>query len=301
MLGSVRSLFGAALAGRASLDRCQELAFRLHRYFAATNVDEGCFWLSRLLAEKPSGPWAVYATFALGYLRYWSGDTEEAMSRLQSAARMLAGARDAYRARALIYLAGLLDDVDRGAEAVEHVRLSIEAAAPFGVDLQVSAAMGMGSVLAERGDTAAAGYASDAIDMGRRSGSRAQLTIALPTAAMVCWQVEALEEARAYVAEALPLHGAGHSIARVVLLETAALVLHAAGVTGVTGDSALGEFLATAARIRRTGDRPPPPRSPGPSPGCGPSSDRRPRPPTPSRSPVAVSGALTLLTCVPSA
>jgi predicted ATPase len=66
MLGSVRSLFGAALAGRASLDRCQELAFRLHRYFATTNVNEGCFWLSRLLAKQPSGPWAAYATFALG-------------------------------------------------------------------------------------------------------------------------------------------------------------------------------------------------------------------------------------------
>ncbi len=71
--------------------------------------------------------------------------------------------------------------------AVEHVRLPIEAAAPFGVDVQVSAAMGMGSVLAERGDTAAAGYASDAIDLCCRSGSRAQLMVALPTAAMVCW------------------------------------------------------------------------------------------------------------------
>ena len=335
MLGSVRSLFGAALAGRASLDRCQELAFRLHRYFATTNVSEGCFWLSRLLAEQPSGPWAAYATFALGYLRYWSGDTAAAMSDLQSAVRMLAGARDSYRARALIFLAGLLDDVDRGAEAVEHVRLSIEAAAPFDVDVQVSAAMGMGSVLAERGDPAAAGYAGDAIDLCRRSGSREQAMIALPTAAMVCWQVGALEEARAYVAEALPLHGVTHSISRVVLLstaagvaladgdldaaaefattadreaselgvereapliravlarallarddligaarcaaavleatqamplsfpfalglETAALVLHAAGVGG---DRALGEFLATAALIRRAGDRPAP-------------------------------------------
>ncbi len=243
MLGSVRSLFGAALAGRASLDRCQELAFRLHRYFATTNVNEGCFWLSRLLAEQPSGPWAAYATFALGYLRYWSGDTAAAMSDLQRAVRMLAGARDAFRARALIYLAGLLDDVDRGAEAVEHVRLSIEAAAPFGGDLQVSAAMGMGSVLAERGDPAAAGYASDAIGLCRRSGSRAQLTIALPTAAMVCWQVGALEEARAYVAEALPLHGVTHSIARVVLLSTAA------GVALADGDlDAAAEFGATAAR-----------------------------------------------------
>jgi hypothetical protein len=257
------------------------------------------------------------------------------MSDLQSAVRMLAGARDSYRARALIFLAGLLDDADRGAEAVEHVRLSIEAAAPFDVDVQVSAAMGMGSVLAERADPAAAGYASDAIDLCRRSGSAEQRMLALATAAMVCWQVGALEEARAYVAEALPLHGSTRSIARVVLLsaaagvaladgdldaavefgttadreaselgverevpliravlarallacddlrgaarcaaavleatqamtlgfpfalglETAAMVLHAAGVAG---GRVLGEFLATAALIRQTGDRPAP-------------------------------------------
>ena len=186
--------------------------------------------------------------------------------------------------------------------------------------------------------------------------------VALPTAAMVCWQVGALEEARAYVAEALPLHGITRSIARVVLLsaaagvaladgdidaavefgatadreagelgverevpliravlarallarddlpgavrcaaavlgasqgmllssplalglETAAMVLHAAGLAG---DRALGEFLATAALLRRPVIGPPPPLSPGPSPSCGPSSDRNPRPPTRSRSP----------------
>jgi hypothetical protein len=235
----------------------------------------------------------------------------------------------------LIFLAGLLDDIDRGAEAVEHVRLSIEAAAPFDVDVQVSAAMGMGSVLAERVDPAAARYARDAIELCRGGASAEQLAIALPTAAMVCWQVGALEEARAYVAEALPLHAGTTRIARVVLLsaaaglaladgdiaaavefgttaaaeadelgverevpliravlarallaqddllgaaqccaaalkvtramsigfplaiglETAALVLHAADV----GDgSALSELLATAALIRRAGDRPAP-------------------------------------------
>jgi predicted ATPase/DNA-binding SARP family transcriptional activator len=335
MIGSVRSLFGAALDGRADLDRCQELAFRLHRYFAATSVDEGRFWLSRLLAARPQGRWTPYATYALGYLSYWSGDTADALRDLQSAVRMLDGARDSYRARALIFLAGLLDDNDRGTEAVEHVRLSIEAAAPFDVDVQVSAAMGMGSVLAERVDPAAARYAGDAIALGRRAASAEQLAIALPTAAMVCWQVGALDEARAYVAEALPLHAGTQRIARVVLLsaaagvaladgdiaaaveygrtadkeaselgverevpliravlarsllaeddilgaaqcaaaalkattamsigfpvaialETAALVLHAAGVSD---GYALGQILATAAFIRRKGDRPAP-------------------------------------------
>ncbi|HEX4831609.1 MAG TPA: BTAD domain-containing putative transcriptional regulator [Trebonia sp.] len=241
MLGSVRSLFGAALTGHASPDRCQELAFRLHRYFATTNVDEGCFWLSRLLAERPSGQWAGYATFALGYLRYWSGDIAEAMRDLRSAVGMLDGAQDSYRARALIFLAGLLDDLDRGTEAVEHVRLSIEAAAPYEVDVQVSAAMGMGSVLAERGDPAAASYARDAIELCRRSGSAEQLALAMPTAAMVCWQVGALDQARAYIAEALPMHTGTRRIARVVLLSAAA------GVALADGDVAAAvEFAGLA-------------------------------------------------------
>ena len=335
LLGSVRSLFGAALSGRADLDRCQELAFRLHRYFAATNVDEGRFWLARLMAQRPAGNWTPYATYALGYLSYWSGDTDDALRDLRTAVRMLDGAQDSYRARALIFLAGLLDDIDRGAEAVEHVRLSIEAAASFDVDVQVSAAMGLGSVLAERADPAAARYAAEAIELCRCGASAEQLTVALPTAAMVCWQVGALDEARAYIAEALPLHAQTQSIARVVLLsaaagvaladgeiaaavefgttadreaselgverevpliravlarallahddlaravrtsaaaieattamslsfpfaialETAALVLHAAGISDGT---ALGEILATAALIRRNGDRPAP-------------------------------------------
>jgi len=194
----------------------------------------------------------------------------------------------------------------------------------------------------------------------------------LPTAAMVCWQVGALEEARAYVAEALPLHGITRSIARVVLLsaaagvaladgdidaavefgatadreaselgverevpliravlarallarddlpgavrcaaavlgatqgmslssplalglETAALVLHAAGLAG---DRALGEFLATAALLRRTGDRPAPATLARAVTGLravlGPQSATA----TPVEVPVAVTSALALL------
>ena len=57
-------------------DGCLEIAFRLHRYWAATNVGEGRFWLSRLLAG-PDTPWSPYARYALGYLSYWAGDTPE--------------------------------------------------------------------------------------------------------------------------------------------------------------------------------------------------------------------------------
>ncbi|WP_375503769.1 BTAD domain-containing putative transcriptional regulator [uncultured Jatrophihabitans sp.] len=229
ILGSIRSLFTAALTGRADLSRCQELAFRLHRYFAVTNVDEGRFWLTRLLGDRRSGPWTPYATYALGYLSYWSGDTDEAMRELEYAADLLNGAQDGFRARALIFLAGLLDDVDRGAEAIEHVRLAIKAAEPFDVDLQVSAAMGLGSVLAERVDPTAAQHARRAIDLCRQSGSNEQLTIALPTAAMICWQAGALDDARNFAAEALPLHTGTKRIAHVVLLSVAAGVRLADG------------------------------------------------------------------------
>ena len=49
MLGSVRSLLNAAVDGRADAATGLELAFRLHRYWAATSVGEGRFWLARLL------------------------------------------------------------------------------------------------------------------------------------------------------------------------------------------------------------------------------------------------------------
>jgi predicted ATPase/DNA-binding SARP family transcriptional activator len=222
MLGCVRSLFAAAIDGRADPVRCLELAFRLHRYFASTNGAEGRLWLGELLVAAPVGSWTPYATFALGYLSYWSGDTMQALTQLQAAVDMMAGVDDPYVARALIYLAGLLDDLDRGPEAVEQVRRAIEAAAPFDVDLQVSAAMGMGSVLAERGDRSAAGYADDAIARCRQAGSPEQLALALPTAAMICWQVGAYQRCRDYVEEARPMHAEGRRIARVVLLSVSA-------------------------------------------------------------------------------
>jgi predicted ATPase len=247
ILGSVRSLFAAGLSGRAEVGRCQELAFRLHRYFATTSLHEGRFWLDRLLAASPSGPWAAYATYALGYLSYWAGDTERAMRELEAAVGLLDAARDSYRARALIFLAGLLDDTDRGAEALEHVRLSIQAAAAHDVDLQCSAAMGMGSVLAERCDRAAAGYAHDAISLCRRGGSPEQLAIAMPTAAMICWQVGELDAARGYIAEALPLNTGAARIARVVLLSAAA------GVALADADTAAAVDFGATANAEATG------------------------------------------------
>ncbi len=222
VLGCIRSLFGAAPSGAADLDRCLELAFRLHRYWAATSVAEGRFWLTRLLAIPGESPWRRYATYALGYLSYWAGDTERALVDLRAAVELFADEPDPLLARALIYLAGLLDDLDRPVEALDYVRRAMAAAEPFGTDLYVAAAMGLGSVLSERGDAEAARHAGDAVARCRVDGSAEQLAALLPTAAMVCWQVGAFDQARHYVSEAEPMHADHKRIARVVLLSTSA-------------------------------------------------------------------------------
>ena len=241
VLPSVRLLIAAALDGRLDRDSGLELCFRLHRYWAATNVTEGRFWLSRLLADEPRSGWAAHARYALGYLGYWSGDAGAAISELRAAVAMLPGHQDDYAARALIYLGGLADDMDRGAEALDFVARSISAAAPWGADLQVSAAIGMGCVLAERADPGAVRYAAAAIGLCRRAGSAEQLAATLPTAAMICWQVGDLAAARRYIAEAQPLLAGSRRIARVVLLSAAA------GVALADGDPAAAvEFGALA-------------------------------------------------------
>jgi predicted ATPase len=241
-LGPLRSLLGAAIDGRVDRDRALELIFRLHRYWAATSVSEGRFWLSRLLAVAERSVWSGYATYGLGYLSYWAGDTEAAIRELGAAVEALRGVDDAYVARALIYLGGLADDGDRGPDAVGHVREAIELAGPYGVDLQVGAAMGLACLLAERAEPEGAVYADQAIQLCRVAGSEAQLAATLPTAAMVCWQVGALAEARSYAAQARPLLAEGRRIARVVLLSASA------GLALADGD------IRTAVEIGRTAD-----------------------------------------------
>ncbi len=222
MLGSIRSLFGAAMQGRADRDRCLELAFRLHRYWAATNVAEGRYWLSRLLASGAESEWTPYATYAMGYLDYWSGDTANAIGELETVVRLLEGVESPYTAHSLIYL-GWIARRPRPRRGSTRVRAARNwRRQPFSTDLQVTAAMGMGSVLSERGAPEAARYAADAIALCRAGGSLEQLAAAMPTAAMVCYQVGALDESRAYVVEARPMHADSRRIARVVLLSTSA-------------------------------------------------------------------------------
>jgi MalT-like TPR region len=218
-LPSIRSLFGAALDNRASLSDAQEIAFRLHRYYAASSVSEGRFWLSRLLASSEKTPWTGLATFALGYLSYWAGDGEGALPALASSVELLRGVEDSYAGRALIFLGGIADDLDRGDEAVEFVREAIR----IGEELQehnlrVGAVIGVGSLLAERVDPSAVDFAREAIQLCREHGTAEQLLITLPTAAMISWQVGDLPAAREFAREAHPLLQENPRIARVVLL-----------------------------------------------------------------------------------
>ena len=230
MAGSVRALFTACLDGR--LDRAVglELAFRLHRYWAATAVAEGRFWLTRLLEGAPEDRWTALATFALGYLIYWAGDAVAAAPALELSIDRLRGVDDSFAARALIYLAGITDDLDRGDDALAAIREAAQLAEQIGDrNLYVGAAMGVGSVLAERGDPAAAPAALGALQTCRELGNPDQLAGTLPTAAMICWQVGALATARSLAAEARPLLEPGARIARVVLLSVSAGIALADG------------------------------------------------------------------------
>lgn len=98
IIPAVRSVLGAATDGALDPRRGLDIAFRMHRYWAATNVAEGRFWLSRLLAGAPPGPGTAHATYALGYLAYWAGDTAAAAADLRSAAEQMSGQRDEYAA-----------------------------------------------------------------------------------------------------------------------------------------------------------------------------------------------------------
>jgi predicted ATPase/DNA-binding SARP family transcriptional activator/tetratricopeptide (TPR) repeat protein len=254
VLPQVRSVLAAAIDGRLAASAGLELGFRLHRYWAATNVAEGRFWLSRLLASAPAGvsQWLAHAAYALGYLSYWSGDTAAAVGELELAVGLLGEGADVYAARALIYLGGLADDRDHGEEALSYVRRAIEASRPFGADLQAGAVIGMGCVLAERADPAASRFAAEAIALCREAGSAAQLAATLPTAAMVCWQVGDLETAREYVTEATPLLAGSRRIARVVLLSVAAgLALADGDLTGAVELGTVADAEASDLGIER--------------------------------------------------
>ncbi len=241
--GCLRSYLEACVDGPLPREAGLEFAFRLHRYWAARSIAEGRYWLGRLLDQARPGRWAALATFAYGYLVYWAGQAREALTVLQSAAEQLAGVEDSFRARALMYLAGILDDVDRGAEGLTGIQESARIAEEIGDDnLFVGATIGIGSILAERGDPAAAGFALAALDRGRANSPADQLAGVMPTAAQICWQVGDFEAARAIVQECRPLLGTGARIAHVYLLSVSA------GLSLAEGDARQAVDFAGQAR-----------------------------------------------------
>ncbi len=227
--GSVRSLLSAALSGDIHREVGLEIAFRLHRYWAATSVTEGHFWLARLLDGHNDSTSGSYASYAAGYLSYWAGAPERANAELRTAVDRLRGVDESYRARALMFLAALADDLDHVDDAIDFSRQAIDAVGTYGVDLQVSAMMAMACVLAERTDPAAVTFADEAMAVCRARGTDEQLAAAMPTAAMSCWLAGDIASARRYIDEAWPMHTDRRRIARVILLSTAAGVALAEG------------------------------------------------------------------------
>jgi hypothetical protein len=128
---------------------------------------------------------------------------------------------------------------------VATINEAIEIVADLEPEVQMPAVMGLGSLLSERGDPAAVAPAVRAIELCRDPSRVEQLTIALPTAAMICWQVGAAEEAQRFVDEAMPLHQEAR-ISRVVLRSAAA------GLALDRGDAAAAQELAEAADAEGT-------------------------------------------------
>lgn len=219
-----RTVFGAALSGTVPRQTGLELAFRLHRYWAVTSLAEGRYWLTLLLDGAEDGIWNPFALFAAGYLAYWAGESALAQAQLEAAARELRGVDDGFATRSLVFAAGLADDRDRPAEAIADIRAAVDLAQ--GLDdpnLLVTASMGVASVLAERGDPGAAGYAMRALAICRQRASEDQLKATLATTAMVLWQIGELAGARDVIAEAEPLLMPGEPrIARAVFAAAAA-------------------------------------------------------------------------------
>jgi hypothetical protein len=155
---------------------------------------------------------------------------------------LLRGIEDSYAGRALIFLGGIADDLDRGEEAVAFVREAIRIGEELEEhNLRVGAVIGVGSLLAERVDPSAVDFAREAIQLCREHGTAEQLLITLPTAAMISWQVGDLAAAGEFAREAHPLLQEDPRIARVVLL------IAMAGVALATDDVEDAIRLASAA------------------------------------------------------
>ncbi|OFE18669.1 hypothetical protein BA895_00160 [Humibacillus sp. DSM 29435] len=258
VMPTLRKVLAVGVAGETDVEVCLELAFRLHRFWAVAGVTEGRYWLARLVDTLQPGQasrWGPYARWALGYLCYWLGETELAIAQFEMSVKQLQGNADPFRSRGLMYLGGLLDDVDRGAEGVLHVREAIDAAKHLDPALQTAVAMGLGAILSERSDPEAAVHARAAIDLAADPSSHVapdRLAAALATAGMICWQVGALTDAQEFLDRAGDLLDGQQRIATVVCLAAGAGVALSRGDLERALDSATrGDTLGTRLGVER--------------------------------------------------
>lgn len=241
-----RAVFAAAVEGRFDRGRALDLAFRLHRYWTVSRLVEGRYWLGRLLEDAPAGEGAALARFAAGYLGYWASDPA-ALPLLRSAARELESARPAFAARALIFAAGLADDLDEVASAREDILAAVALAELAGSTvLRVNATVGAAAIIAERGDPTAVEYLDEALALQDPAADGDQRVAALANAARIAWHVGDHEAARRYADGARSLLDGAPRIAQVQL---ACAVGGIAFVEGRLDDAAAAaELASTAAR-----------------------------------------------------
>ncbi|MEP6480615.1 MAG: BTAD domain-containing putative transcriptional regulator [Rhodoglobus sp.] len=241
-----RTLFRAAADGDADLLHALDLGYRLHRYWTVTRMAEGRYWLRQLLAGAPEGPATARARFAAGYLGYWSADPD-ALALLRSAASDLGADAPAIAARALIYAAGLADDLDFADDASRDILRAVELARlGGGGGLIAAATTGVGAILAERGDPAAVGYCAEAVEAMGPETPVEQRQALLANCARLAWQVGDLATARAWAKQASPLLDGPPRIATSQLASTLAALDLADGAL----DSAL-EYAKQAVSVAR--------------------------------------------------
>jgi DNA-binding SARP family transcriptional activator/predicted ATPase len=211
---ALRTVFDAAATGRISREGPLDLAFRLHRHWAATGVAEGRYWLDRLLDGAEPGETADLARFAAGYLAYWAGDAAATAALLPLAAAGLERTRPDFAARALLYAGGMSDEVDEPDRAIAELTASLELARRAGGTLVASVELGLASVLAERGDPAAVDAADRAIGALVADVPAAQWQAMHTNAALSAWRVGDLAAAHRFAREAEPILTADPSISR---------------------------------------------------------------------------------------
>lgn len=196
LLPAIRGLLAAALAGEADPATGLRLAYWLHRFWAATALDEGRRWLQRLLdATTEKAPDRGHAEFALGYLLVWSGRPDEAAVHLEAAAGGL-DATDPLLPGAHYFLANTAEN-RRPAVARHHYAAAVRTASEAGLDdLATRCSIGLAILEFDGGDRAAglARYEA-AVRAIESAGVEDAVVLVLPQYAWMLISVARLDDA----------------------------------------------------------------------------------------------------------